>query len=268
MRVEKLYIIGLCDNKSNEVMESCKALFHKYKTRTDHRPSRIELILLDSDSKAYKDGKQLNMQLHLPKAMKKECDIWKDGSEPATNGNTASGKDGKLEVSGSVKGGVGVYLVAHGQPESMSSNTKPAAAANVIVWATGDDAVAIDKLVLLACYVGKETGTDGQSPKGFVVTLCQVLAGTAPKDVQKNFSYTKTVTCHPKVAGWDAVVSVYFNGTTQNFTPANASPDAIGRKVIEGGDWGADKRKLKHAYQVATSGSLQILSDTGWSDKA
>lgn len=266
MRVSVLYIIGLCDCRSNEVVESCKALFQKYKIRTTHRPNKIELILLDGDSEAYKSGKQFGKQENLHKALlKNECDIWKDDSEPVTNNNSTSGKDGKSEISG--MGRVGVYFVAHGQTDSMYSNTKPAAAANVIVWATGKDAVSIDKLVLLACHVGRVTGADSQSPKGFIVALCQVLAGKAPKDMQQNFSY-KDVTCNPKVAGWDAIVSVYFNGTTPNFTPANAPADAVGRKVIEGGVWGADARNQKNAFQVTSSGSLQKLDLIGWSDKA
>lgn len=276
MRVAKLYIIGLCDNRSGEVLGSAKALFERYKNRTDHKPSRIELIILDGDSAAYKAGKQVNQQSKLSDAMvKQECKIWKEGSESESNDNTASGMEGKSEVSmsksdarinESVKGRVGVYFIAHGSIDAMYSNTKPASAANVIVWATGeDDAKAIDKLVLLACHTGRVEPIGSSDWKGFVVTLCKVLAGTAKSDLQQNFSY-KDVKCTPKVAGWDAVVSVYFDGASANFTPANASKDAVGRKVLEGGEWGADKFVRKSPFRIA-NGSLQRLDAKGWSDK-
>lgn len=283
MKVHTITIIAMGPPDDEEIRKGAKALFKKVTRRTSHRPRSAKLIVLDSCAAAFEVGRDTGDVEKLKQAVVTDETFSDDAPQKGGVWDELRRRTPPMRFATQNHG---VYVIAHGRNAKLGGlgamngiegnadryKVGPVNLANIIWMLCGGP---VDKICVLACNAAAGLPSAGglvtqqHANKFFLVRLCMIFAGQGNADEQSRY---KGGVFHPKVAGWDCLISICFEGMDATYDPdGKLGRDAWnhGRKVIEGGTLARTPGEAqKLAFQLPQNGALQALSLAGWSDAA
>lgn len=279
MRVQTLTIIAMGEPDDDEIMNGAKALFRKCTKRASYRPRTASLLVLNSICDAFQRGRD-NCDAASLRESCVHIETFNDQAPETSFANQLH----PYRKPNFATNNHGVYVIAHGRNSTIGglgamnglagtenkNKVGPANLANLIWLLCGGP---VEKICVLACNFTMKLPTQGLvgdqfANKYFMVRLCKIFAGQGDAEEQRRY---QGGTFKPRIAGWDCLVSICYEGMDEDYDPDgahSAEKRDHGRKVREGGKLGQDSAyKHKLAFQVNDDGALQSLGLAGWSDK-